>query len=145
VARDVPFVKGHGTENDFVLLPDPDGTLHPDLDAGTVQRLTDRYTGLGADGVIRVVRSRELAAGRDVAAGAEWFMDYRNADGSVAEMCGNGVRVIARYLWDTGLATGQDLPIGTRGGVRVVRELTDGSITAEMGRAERVRQSAAIL
>jgi len=72
-------------------------------------------------------------------------MDYRNADGSVAEMCGNGVRVIARYLWDTGLATGQDLPIGTRGGVRVVRELTDGSITAEMGRAERVRQPAAIL
>ena len=56
MARGVPFVKGHGTENDFVLLPDPDGTLYPDLDAGAVQRLTDRYTGLGADGVIRVVR-----------------------------------------------------------------------------------------
>ena len=144
VARDVHFVKGHGTENDFVLLPDPDGTQYPDLDAVTVQRLTDRYTGLGADGVIRVVRSRDLAAGRDVAADAEWFMDYRNADGSVAEMCGNGVRVIARYLWDTGLATGRDLPIGTRGGVRLVREQTDGSITAEMGRAEQVWQQAAI-
>jgi diaminopimelate epimerase len=71
-------------------------------------------------------------------------MDYRNADGSVAEMCGNGVRVIARYLWDTGLATGQELPIGTRGGVRMVRKQTDGSITAEMGRAEQMRQPAAI-
>jgi diaminopimelate epimerase len=144
VAHGVPFVKGHGTENDFVLLPDLDGTRHADLDADTVRRLTDRYTGIGGDGVIRVVRSRDLAAGQDVAAEAEWFMDYRNADGSVAEMCGNGVRVIARYLWATGLATGQDLPIGTRGGVRMVRQQTDGSITADMGRPQRVRPPAPV-
>jgi len=130
-----PFVKGHGTQNDFVLLPDPDGTLHADLDPVTVRRLTDRHSGLGADGVIRVVRGSALDEGR--ALDAEWFMDYRNADGSVAEMCGNGVRVIARYLWATGLATGRELPIGTRGGVRVVHEEPDGSITAEMGSAQR--------
>jgi diaminopimelate epimerase len=136
-----PFVKGHGTENDFILLPDPDGVLHPDLDAETVRRLTDRHTGLGADGVIRVVRSATLDDGRDLAADAEWFMDYRNADGSVAEMCGNGIRVMARYLWSADLAKGSQLPIGTRGrltddprsGVRNVHAGADGLITTEMG------------
>jgi len=133
VERSFPFVKGHGTENDFVLLPDLDGTVHPDLDPGTVRRLTNRHAGLGADGVIRVVRSADLADGRGIAADAEWFMDYRNADGSVAEMCGNGVRVIARYLWESGLAEGSVLPVGTRAGVRTVHAGTDGSITTEMG------------
>ena len=97
----VPFSKGHGTENDFVLLPDPDGVL--DLTAARVAALCDRRRGLGADGVLRVVR---WAALKDDAfpaePGVEWFMDYRNADGSVAEMCGNGVRVFARYLADAG-------------------------------------------
>jgi diaminopimelate epimerase len=133
-----PFVKGHGTENDFVLLPDADGVLHPDLDAETVRRLTDRNTGLGADGVIRVVRSATLADGRDLAADAEWFMDYRNADGSVAEMCGNGVRVMARYLWSAGLVRGPVLHIGTRAGVRTVYDNNDGSFTVDMGRPERI-------
>ncbi|MGH8774568.1 MAG: diaminopimelate epimerase [Jiangellaceae bacterium] len=130
------FVKGHGTENDFVLLPDHDGTRHADLDAATVRRLSDRHSGLGADGVIRVVRSETLAEGR--AHDAEWFMDYRNADGSLAEMCGNGVRVLALYLWSSGLAARDELQIGTRGGVRRVREETDGSITAQMGSATQV-------
>ena len=133
-----PFVKGHGTQNDFVLLPDPDGTLHPDLDRATVRRLTDRYSGLGADGVIRVVRAKTLTEGRDLPTEVEWFMDYRNADGSVAEMCGNGVRVMARYLWRTGLAAGPELPIGTRGGVRLVRRQSDGSLTAQMGGGRQV-------
>jgi diaminopimelate epimerase len=138
VRRRFPFVKGHGTENDFVLLPDPDGTLHPDLAAETVRRLTDRHAGLGADGVIRVVRSSAVDDGRDLAADAEWFMDYRNADGSVAEMCGNGVRVMARYLWTAGLADGPVLPIGTRGGVRTVRDESKGTYTVDMGRPEPV-------
>jgi diaminopimelate epimerase len=143
VQRRFPFVKGHGTENDFVLLPDPDGVLHPDLDAETVRLLTNRHSGLGADGVIRVVRSATLDAGLELAAEAEWFMDYRNADGSVAEMCGNGVRVMARYLWSAGLAEGPELPIGTRGrlntedprsAVRALHDAADGLITTEMGR-----------
>ncbi|MBD0293252.1 MAG: diaminopimelate epimerase [Jiangellaceae bacterium] len=133
--RRFPFVKGHGTENDFVLLPDHDGEAFPDLDPATVRRLTDRPSGLGADGVIRVVRSEALPEGRDQADRAEWFMDYRNADGSAAEMCGNGIRVLARYLWSAGLAPGPELPIGTRAGVRTVHEQADGSITVNMGGA----------
>src|SRR5690625_2640028 len=86
------FTNGHGTENDCVVLDDPDGEL--DLDAAAVVALTDRRAGIGADGVIRAVRTAR--AGIEAPAHApEWFMDYRNGDGSLAEMCGNGVRVLA--------------------------------------------------
>ena len=127
------FAKGHGTGNDFVILPDPDGLL--DLPADLVAGLCDRHKGLGADGVLRVVRS--AAGGGEVPAGeaAEWFMDYRNADGSVAEMCGNGVRVFARYLLAEGLADGPELAIATRAGLRRVRVQDDGQLTVDMGEA----------
>jgi diaminopimelate epimerase len=131
-----PFIKGHGTENDFVLLPDPDGSTHPDLQPAAVRRLTDRYAGLGGDGVIRIVRSEASGEAREMAEEAEWFMDYRNADGSVAEMCGNGIRVLARYLWTSGLATGPILRIATRGGVRSVHADPEGTITVQMGKAK---------
>ena len=126
------FGKGHGTENDFVILPDPGNAL--DLPASLVARLCDRRAGLGADGVLRAVRTAELAGGRGGA--PEWFMDYRNADGSVAEMCGNGVRVFTRYLLDHGLAGGPELAIGTRAGTRHVRAEPDGRITVDMGPAQ---------
>src|SRR5580698_4300793 len=125
------FGKGHGTENDFVILPDPGNTL--DLRTSLVTRLCDRRAGLGADGVLRVVRTAELPDGRGDA--PEWFMDYRNADGSIAEMCGNGVRVFARYLLDHGLASGPEISIATRAGTRVVRAGTDGDFTVDMGPA----------
>jgi diaminopimelate epimerase len=131
----VRFVKGHGTQNDFVLLPDHDGDRLADLDTATVVRLTDRYAGIGADGVIRVVRSEAEPDAADLAEQAEWFMDYRNADGSIAEMCGNGIRVMGRYLWESGLVAGPVLPIATRGGVRVVHADPSGDITVEMGKA----------
>jgi diaminopimelate epimerase len=111
----VNFAKGHGTGNDFVILPDPDGLLP--LTPRLVAALCDRRRGIGADGVLRVVR---VGAHGDAAASAgtaEWFMDYWNADGSVAEMCGNGVRVYARYLLDSGLASGGELTVATRAGV----------------------------
>lgn len=130
-----PFSKGHGTENDFVLLPDPDGNVHAHLAPETVRRLTDRYAGVGGDGVIRIVRTSAVAEVAGLADDADWFMDYRNADGSIAEMCGNGVRVMARYLWESGMAAGPILPIATRGGIRTVHAERDGSITVEMGRA----------
>ena len=133
----IPFVKGHGTQNDFVLLLDHDGERLPDLSAQDVARLTDRYSGIGADGVIRVVRSAAVPEAAEHADEAEWFMDYRNADGSIAEMCGNGVRVLARYLWEARLASVPMLRIATRGGVRVVHADPSGSITVEMGRAQR--------
>ena len=100
------FVKGHGTENDFVLLPDPDDVL--DLTAGRVRALCDRKAGIGADGVIRVVPVRDGGAER-------FFMDYYNADGSVAQMCGNGARLFARFLVDAGWAEPGTI-VFTRGG-----------------------------
>jgi diaminopimelate epimerase len=112
----IAFSKGHGTQNDFVVLPDPDAAL--DLTPARVAALCDRRRGLGADGVLRVVRWAKLAGEPGVgepADGVEWFMDYRNADGSLAEMCGNGLRVFARYLHECGWATGG--PVGTRNGV----------------------------
>ena len=102
------FAKGHGTGNDFVIVPDPDGVL--DLTPELVAALCDRRRGIGGDGVLRVVRE-----------GDGWFMDYRNADGSLAEMCGNGARVFVRYLLDNGLDAGSPIPIRTRAGDVVAR------------------------
>ncbi|MFC6288230.1 diaminopimelate epimerase [Nocardioides sp. GCM10027113] len=126
-----PFLKGHGTENDFVLLPDHDGTLHGDLDAARVRALCDRRAGIGADGVLRVVRTSVWDPSQ--ADQAEWFMDYRNSDGSTSEMCGNGIRVFVRHLLDEGLVpAGQPVPIATRDGIKVLT--ADGDrVTADMG------------
>ena len=130
----IAFAKGHGTENDFVVLPDPDGGL--DLTAARVAALCDRRRGLGADGVLRVVRWAALKDDSFPAEpGVEWFMDYRNADGSVAEMCGNGVRVFAHWLDRAGwLPAGDAAAIGTRAGVRSVR-ITDEGVSVDMGPA----------
>ena len=131
----IEFVKGHGTENDFVLLPDVDGAL--DLTDALVQALCDRRAGIGGDGVLRVVRVEADAQARELASslgdGAAWFMDYRNADGSIAEMCGNGIRVFARYLVDVGLAPAGDIEILTRGGPKPVRLGEAGDVTVDMG------------
>jgi diaminopimelate epimerase len=150
------FAKGHGTGNDFVILPDPDAslTLTPHL----VAALCDRRFGIGGDGVLRVVRAGSGAgpgdaagagagpggaagagAGPGDAAGAEpgdtadggWFMDYWNGDGSYAEMCGNGVRVFARYLVSHGLAPGPEVRIMTRAG-EVVARVGEDTVAATM-------------
>ncbi|GAA4565029.1 diaminopimelate epimerase [Planotetraspora kaengkrachanensis] len=125
------FVKGHSTENDFVILPDADARL--DLGPMLVRWLCDRRAGIGADGVLRVVRTKLCAEVADQADEAEWFMDYRNADGSVAEMCGNGVRVFARYLVDSGLAGAGELAVATRAGVKRARLGTTGDVSVDMG------------
>ena len=123
------FTKGHGTANDFVLIPDPDGMFT--LSDAFVRAVCDRRTGVGADGVLRVVRTAFVPEFAHL--DAEWFMDYRNADGGAVEMCGNGVRVFARYLVDRGWATGEHLPIGTRDGVKHVTLRPDGRVTVDMG------------
>ena len=130
----IPFTKGHGTQNDFVVLPDPDGTL--DLTAARVAAVCDRRRGLGADGVLRVVRWAALKDDSFPAEpGVEWFMDYRNADGSAAEMCGNGVRVYAHWLDRAGWLPEADvLRLGTRAGAREVRFTGDG-VAVDMGPA----------
>jgi diaminopimelate epimerase len=129
------FAKGHGTGNDFVIVPDPGGerVLSPEL----VAALCDRRFGVGGDGLLRVVRTAaqpEVAGGGDAGwSGAEWFMDYRNADGSVAEMCGNGVRVFARYLVESGLAPAGEIIVATRTGP-VVATVTGESVTVALPR-----------
>ncbi|MFE1734929.1 diaminopimelate epimerase [Streptomyces bacillaris] len=138
----ISFLKGHGTENDFVIVPDPDNALA--LPAPVVARICDRRAGIGADGVLHVVRSAAHPEARDVAAEAEWFMDYRNADGSVAEMCGNGVRVFAHYLQREGLVEQGGLAVATRGGIKQVHIAKDGDITVSMGRALLPQESATV-
>ncbi|MGW0555275.1 diaminopimelate epimerase [Streptomyces sp. NPDC002926] len=129
----IAFLKGHGTENDFVIVPDPDNGI--DLPASAVARLCDRRAGIGGDGLLHVVRSAAHPEARAMADEAEWFMDYRNADGSIAEMCGNGVRVFARYLERAGHAEAGDLAVATRGGVKKVHLAKEGDVTVSMGRA----------
>ena len=136
VSNTFAFLKGHGTENDFVLLPDPDGSVHGSLTPELVAALCDRRAGIGGDGAIRVIRCEAYDDPAAVAARgeAEWFMDYRNSDGSFSEMCGNGVRVFARYLADyEGVDTSRPLSIGTRAGTTVLTFEDDGRITADMG------------
>jgi diaminopimelate epimerase len=129
----VRFVKGHGTENDFVVLPDLDSAS---FSADLVVALCDRRAGIGADGVLRVQRGEP----------GEWFMDYRNADGSLAETCGNGIRVFARYLVSSGRAEPGTLEVGTRSGVRRVEVPSDGGdITVDMGPATPLTEAEVIL
>jgi diaminopimelate epimerase len=131
------FTKGHGTGNDFVLVLDSEGELS--LTSKQIAKICDRHFGIGADGFIRVVKSSKLAEGKEILEtepAALWFMDYYNADGSAAEMCGNGIRVFARYLLDRGLAKiegGSTLAVGTRAGVK---DLTQGSngFAVDLGR-----------
>lgn len=130
--RGLAFTKGHGTENDFVLVPDPDARL--DLDVDLTRRLADRHAGIGGDGVIRVVptEAADDEAVREMAGRARWFMDYRNADGSLAEMCGNGTRVFATYLRREGLESADEFEIATRDGIKGIR--FDGDLVAtDMG------------
>jgi len=132
------FLKGHGTENDFVLLPDPDGSVLHDLDPGLVAALCDRRAGIGGDGVLRVVRTDATDDPAAVAARgeAEWFMDYRNADGSSSEMCGNGIRLFGRYLVEhENVDASQPLPVATRAGTKVLRFERD-RVSVDMGVAE---------
>lgn len=126
----VPFLKGHGTGNDFVVVVDPEGRLL--LADDTVRLACDRHQGIGGDGFIRVIRSANLPEGQELlehTPDAEWFMDYRNGDGSIAEMCGNGVRVFVHVLVGQGLvdlAHGETVRIGTRAGVKTVARTADG-------------------
>lgn len=127
------FAKGHGTRNDFVLVTDADGRRP--LSDDDVRFLCDRRAGIGGDGVLRAVKARHIEGwGGDPDV---WFMDYRNADGSLAEMCGNGVRVFARYLAEEGLAPAEGtIALGTRAGLRSAELLDDGRVRVWMGRPE---------
>lgn len=147
------FAKGHGTENDFVLLPDRDAALS--LTPAAVAALCDRRRGLGADGVLRVTTAQAaFAAGvierlPEGVAGDDWYMDYRNADGSTAQMCGNGVRVFAHYLRAAALEDRDEFVVGSLAGPRpVVMHHWDAGradITVEMGKADRLGPGEAVI
>ncbi|MFV0374209.1 diaminopimelate epimerase [Microbacterium sp.] len=122
----IAFTKGHGTGNDFIIVADVDGGLT--LRDEQIAALTDRRFGIGADGMLRVVRSAALPEGAQTP-DAVWFMDYRNADGSAAQMCGNGIRVYVKYLVESGLielAVGESVAIGTRAGTKTVSRTETG-------------------
>ena len=137
MANVLQFTKGHGTGNDFVLYFDPNGERP--LTPAQIAKICDRHFGIGADGVIRVIKSQALPAGATAlteAPEATWFMDYYNADGTTAEMCGNGTRVFARYLTEKGhvtLGDGDTLAIGTRAGVKDIQRNLAG-FAVDMGR-----------
>src|SRR5206468_6632823 len=107
------FAKYHGTGNDFVMVEDLDDRVQ--LGPAAIASLCDRRFGVGADGLIRVVRGD---GGLDGLSGADFFMDYYNANGEVAEMCGNGIRCLAKYVADRGLFAGDELAVDTRDGVK---------------------------
>jgi diaminopimelate epimerase len=135
------FAKGHGTENDFVILVDR-GDERPVTD-DQVRWICDRRAGIGADGILRAVAGRHVPGwdgDPDV-----WFMDYRNSDGSLAEMCGNGIRLFVRYLVEEGLASGPVVPVGTRAGLRETEVLPDGRIRVAMGPAQVVSDDVRVL
>jgi len=142
----VIFAKGHGTQNDFVLLPDVGAELT--LTAARVAALCDRRRGLGADGVLRITTA-DAAVGAGVlerlpdgVGSNDWYMDYRNADGSTAQMCGNGVRVFAHYLRASGLESRDEFVVGSLAGPRLVTlqhvDATNADVTVEMGKANRL-------
>lgn len=133
----ISFTKGHGTGNDFVLVLDPAGEIS--ITAEQIAKICDRHFGIGADGFIRVIKSENHVDGKKILTeepSAVWFMDYYNADGSIAEMCGNGTRVFARYLTERGLvelADGETLSIGTRAGVKDLQRNMSG-FAVDIGR-----------
>lgn len=127
--RTINFVKGHGTLNDFVVIVDRHDTTP--LSAEEVRFLCDRRAGIGADGILRAVKAQhvpEWEGDPDL-----WFMDYRNSDGSIAEMCGNGTRVFGKHLSENDLISGREVDIATRAGLRRLTFHTDGSVSTAMG------------
>ncbi len=130
---ELAFVKGHGTSNDFIVYNNEDAKIN--LSTDQVVALCDRRSGLGADGTIGAVRTKNIELAGIDHGDAIWFMDHQNADGSYSEMCGNGARVFARYLVANGLETEKEFTISTRGGVRAVQLHPDLTVSVDMGPA----------
>ena len=133
----IKFTKGNGTGNDFVIIEDFIGQMA--LTEAQIRKICDRHFGIGSDGLLivtKTAKSMEVSHLLEEEPLAEWFMDYRNADGSKAEMCGNGIRVFAKYLLDNELASltdGSTLPIATRAGIKDVTATVNG-FAVDLGR-----------
>lgn len=137
-----PIYKAHATQNDFVVIVDPEASIS--LSVELVADFCNRRYGVGGDGIIRIATTAALLEQKIVdpditshnGIRPKWFMDYYNADGSLAEMCGNGARVFAEVLSVLEL---ENMPsedwyaIGTRGGVRQVQKVRPGVWAVNMG------------
>lgn len=122
----IPFTKGHGLGNDYVVLNEAD--LPRPLTPAAIVRLCDRHRGIGSDGILLLVSSRR----------ADFGVRIFNPDGSEAEKSGNGLRIFAKYLRDRGLAKVPSFSVETKGGIVECRCHVDrgrvSAVTVEMGR-----------
>jgi diaminopimelate epimerase len=116
---------GHGTHNDFVLVFDPENKIL--ITPEQIKKICDRKVGIGSDGFIKIIK-----------VDGAWFMDYSNSDGSVAEMCGNGIRVMARYLTDRGYQASGIYAINTRDGRKFLSVPDEGDISVNMGKVTQI-------
>ena len=123
----IPFVKGHGLGNDYVVMDESD--LPRALSTAAIGRICDRNWGVGSDGILLLVPSPR----------ADFGLRIFNPDGSEAEKSGNGLRIFAKYLWDQGHAKTERFTVDTKGGLVEcqchVRDGRVGFVTVEMGRA----------
>jgi diaminopimelate epimerase len=127
---------GHGTHNDFILLLDENDEIN--LSDEFIERVCNRQSGIGADGLIRIVRQNNNDK-------PEWFMDYRNQDGSIAQMCGNGIRVMARYLVENNLQPAGIFSINTRAGKKFLAVPDSGDISVNMGPVRLIDQGFSVI
>ena len=122
----IPFAKGHGLGNDYIVLNETD--LPRPLSPEAIRRICDRNWGVGSDGILLLVPTRR----------ADFGLRIFNPDGSEAEKSGNGLRIFAKYLWDHGHAKTETFTVDTKGGVVECRcHVLNGRVnfvTVEMGR-----------
>ena len=123
---------GHGTHNDFVLVFDPENKIL--FTPEQIKKICDRKVGIGSDGFIKIIK-----------VDGAWFMDYSNSDGSVAEMCGNGIRVMARYLTDRGYQASGIYAINTRDGRKFLSVPDEGDISVNMGKVTQINGEVSVI
>ena len=123
---------GHGTHNDFVLVFDPENKIL--ITPEQIKKICDRKVGIGSDGFIKIIK-----------VDGAWFMDYSNSDGSVAEMCGNGIRVMARYLTDRGYQASGIYAINTRDGRKFLSVPDEGDISVNMGKVTQINGEVSVI
>lgn len=125
--RMIPFAKGHGLGNDYIVMNRAD--LPGELTARQISRICDRNWGVGSDGILLLTEAW---------GGADFGLRILNPDGSEAEKSGNGLRIFAKYLYDHGHAKGDTFTVATKGGrVECRCHVVDGHmnlVTVEMGR-----------
>lgn len=123
------FTKMQGCGNDYVYVNGFEEKLPAEKKPEIVRRLSDRHFGVGGDGVIFINPAQE----------ADFEMEMFNADGTRAEMCGNGIRCVAKYVYDKGLTDSEHISIVSAGTVRYLNLTVEGKTIVSRGAVTRVR------